>query len=1085
MKGVDVDLDAKTFDATRTLCLARPTATTDGQSADGANVPESLKDLQSSTTYEVRSVLGRGGIGIVYSAHQSGLERPVALKVLKARRARDRGTVAAFRSEALITGLLNHPSIVPVHELIERNDGGTAFTMKQVSGHSWFELLHPHGESARKKAKSLTLENHLDILMSVCQAVAYAHQHGIIHRDIKPSNVMVGDFGEVLLMDWGMGISFRSPPPLPEILGRESVKAPLGSPGYMAPEMTVPRGDDLGPWTDIYLLGAVLYEILTGKMPHQGNSLFEVIRCAYESGPKEFPEDAPEELIAVCNRAMARTPSQRFASVEDFREAIRTFLRHRESHVLVESAHRRMKTVGGVEKSSDGERANRTKNHGRYEALADALAGFRQAQVLWSGNPKAIEGERRARLAWAKAALATGDLGLARSQLEGLSDPESNELSRSIDRARDLEKRKQRQVLRLRVVIATALALMIVGLIVGIVLINRERALVTRAAEETTDALKVAKANQARADAEALRATQFAAQVEEEAKKKIAATEAQAREEARADLNEERARELAKEALASAERADAEARESKRLAEQYRKAAQLAELAEAEAKENARKLAEEATARDRALADVQVYADAHRVSELKRRGSELLDGKDAAQEDLRAWIAEAQEVSGRTKLHEDLLSTWELDRATKEAESLLSSYAKERRRKRDAERRLKEGASGEERTTLLRTLEAAKTEVGRLQQLLADPKHYQYRKDREVHQHRVMRELVAQLSSWEEPDGLLVRAERKALQWEQELQRRAQDPRVWNGVRAAIRRHPAYGGIQIKDWASLYPLGQNPHSGLFEFLHLGSHRGAFPERGANGVVPVTSETGIVFVLIPGGESVLGAQKLREDAPHYDEQAREREGPVSKVPLAPYLISRYELTAAQWQRLAGVRATLDESEALLPATHLSYEQLQGLASIGLILPTEAQWEHAARGGRTGPWIQPRGLDGLVDFANLLDQAAASADANPAELEAWNDHFASLAPVGKLEPNAFGLNDVLGNVAEWCLDGSGSYGTRFGKGNGLRESSDAERVIRGGHFRARAREARVSAREFASPDTQAATVGARLAMAAELR
>ena len=147
-------------------------------------------------------------MGVVYQARQTRLLRDVALKSIKKEK-RERDEVSrAFVSEALITGLLDHPNVVPIYDLIETEDGESAIAMKRIGGISWLELLHPESAEAIERAAEFDQDDHIEILIAVCNAVAYAHSKGIIHRDLKPSNVMVGEFGEVVVMDWGMAVVF-------------------------------------------------------------------------------------------------------------------------------------------------------------------------------------------------------------------------------------------------------------------------------------------------------------------------------------------------------------------------------------------------------------------------------------------------------------------------------------------------------------------------------------------------------------------------------------------------------------------------------------------------------------------------------------------------------------------------------------------------------------------------------------------------------------------------------------------------------------------------------------------------------------
>src|SRR5581483_8431733 len=180
------------------------------------------------SSYALAGVLGQGGMGVVLRAKQSGLERPVALKRLHESMASEE-LRARFASEARVTALLEHPNVVPVHELVSLPGGELALSMKLVGGVPWSRLLHPQTDDEKKRAAALAAHDHaghLEVLRSVCQAVAYAHAQGIVHRDLKPENVMVGEFGEVLLMDWGLAGETGEPRGIAEPVAK--TEAPLG-----------------------------------------------------------------------------------------------------------------------------------------------------------------------------------------------------------------------------------------------------------------------------------------------------------------------------------------------------------------------------------------------------------------------------------------------------------------------------------------------------------------------------------------------------------------------------------------------------------------------------------------------------------------------------------------------------------------------------------------------------------------------------------------------------------------------------------------------------------------------------------------
>jgi serine/threonine-protein kinase len=206
--------------------------------------------------------------------------------------------------------------------------------MKRVEGRPWSELL----------TSPRLLVDHLETLVRVCDAVAFAHARGVLHRDIKPDNVMVGSFGEVYLVDWGLAVSLVPDAVLP--LAADAGLA--GTPAYMAPEMAAGDGRSLSERTDVYLLGATLYEILTGRLPHRGTNSEAVLAAALASPPPEFERPVPEELAAICTKAMAKRPDDRHQGAQAFKQAITEYLRHREAYLLFEQAQRGLKQLEGA-----------------------------------------------------------------------------------------------------------------------------------------------------------------------------------------------------------------------------------------------------------------------------------------------------------------------------------------------------------------------------------------------------------------------------------------------------------------------------------------------------------------------------------------------------------------------------------------------------------------------------------------------------------------------------------------------------------------------------------------------------------------
>ncbi|MEZ6187093.1 MAG: serine/threonine-protein kinase [Planctomycetota bacterium] len=450
------------------------------------------EELARSAGYELREVIGQGGMGVVYRARQASLQRDVAIKTVKER---GKGE-PKFVSEARATGQLDHPNIVPVYDLGATSDGETILAMKLVEGGSWKELLHPKTPEAEARAARYELEDHLEVLLQVSNAVGFAHSRHLVHCDLKPENVMLGDFGEVLVMDWGLAVDVsEEPAPDSTLVHKSAIKAPCGTPAYMPPELAAGEGAKISPRTDVYLLGAILVELLTGSPPHNATKLPAVIYQAFLSHPPALP-GVPDELRAIAHRALARAPEDRYPDVAEFRDAVRGFLKHRESLVISDAARARL----------DRARAAATTD-AAYQDYSAAIAGYEHALVLWDANPGAQEGIGAARRAFAETALAHEDLRLAEAQVAQLpAAPETQALAGRIQAARAERARAARQALALRVGLAAALFVLVIGLAVGFVLVRGARDEAVRNAELAEASAAEARAESQRAETERARA---------------------------------------------------------------------------------------------------------------------------------------------------------------------------------------------------------------------------------------------------------------------------------------------------------------------------------------------------------------------------------------------------------------------------------------------------------------------------------------------------------------------------------------------------------------------------------------------------
>lgn len=324
-----------------------------------------LRDLGSnSRRYEERGPIGKGGIGLVLEVFDTVARRSLAMKVLREQREKrtdgslppiDDRQLGRFIEEAQITGQLDHPGIVPVHEVGVDDQGRVYFTMKRVRGSN----LHDVFDKLKAGVDGWNVARALSVLQRVCEAMAYAHAKGVIHRDLKPGNVMVGSFGEVFVMDWGLA-RLLDAPSVPSFLDgeassprlssdrhsrtAESPDTPLatldgeviGTPVYMPPEQARGNVEQIGRRSDVYSVGAMLYELLAGRPPFAdavlGKSLHATLARILAAPPTPLAELAPEaapELIAICNKAMARAIADRYDSMEELAGDLRAFLENR------------------------------------------------------------------------------------------------------------------------------------------------------------------------------------------------------------------------------------------------------------------------------------------------------------------------------------------------------------------------------------------------------------------------------------------------------------------------------------------------------------------------------------------------------------------------------------------------------------------------------------------------------------------------------------------------------------------------------------------------------------------------------------
>ncbi|HZO13858.1 MAG TPA: serine/threonine-protein kinase [Polyangiaceae bacterium] len=433
-----LQVNAATIEASPVSTIVPPTA--DPTSAGRRALARLARG--GATRVELEGTLGEGGMGVVRLGTQSSLGRKVAVKTLRTGH-RDDASVLKLMREAWITGSLEHPNIMPIHDVGLDDDGMPLVVLKRIEGTDWSQIIHDATAARERFGAADLLEHNLGVLMQVCRAVAFAHSRGVVHRDIKPENVRIGAFGEVYLLDWGIAVSMQD-----DQSGRfplaSQAREMAGTPAYMAPEML---GEDdppcIGPHTDIYLLGATLYEILVGRPPHHGPSALAIVSSVLKSEPV-FPSEAPEELCAIARRAMRAKAEERYESADDVRVAIEGYLRHRGSLALAERAAER---AVGLERLLESVGEDSERRVAAYDLFGECRFGFDQALADWPENETARAGRERAILMMIDFELVRGDARAA-ARLKDELDEASPSVNARVDSGlREQEERERRLAL--------------------------------------------------------------------------------------------------------------------------------------------------------------------------------------------------------------------------------------------------------------------------------------------------------------------------------------------------------------------------------------------------------------------------------------------------------------------------------------------------------------------------------------------------------------------------------------------------------------------------------------------------------------
>ncbi len=998
--------------------------------------------------YRLKDELARGGQGTILRVWDEDLRRSLAMKVILGKDEQRSGSVhvdtrslGRFLEEAQVTGQLDHPGIVPVHELGLDSKGRLYFTMKLVRGRDLkaiYRLVH-EGQEGWNVTRAL------GILLRMCEAMSYAHSKGVIHRDLKPGNVMVGRFGEVYVMDWGLARVLGrpdhrnvriQPAEMTQTFnlamhdkGSQASDAPLltmdgdvvGTPAYMSPEQANGDIEKMGPHSDVYSAGAMIYQLLARQLPYlpPGVKLSNyAVWYRVQEGPPTplhaLAPDTPAELIAICEKAMARDPAERYRDMSQLAEDLRAYLEHRVVHAY---------ETGAVAELRKWISRNRPLALSVAAGLVLALGGL-TAVGLVEAHGRRTADALRAR-ADESARIAREQEELARRErssvlrLSALHDVE--ELRDGLE---DLWPPHPEQVLALEGWLRRA-----------------------RALRDGVEAPSGEYPGHAR-QLELLRERALPASAEE-------------LEQAR--LRHGRLPEL----LALRSRV-----ESLRRAARVRAGLELTEP----------QLDLAALPADTLLINDRAWSFAGPARKVHGRETEGLALARLAYS--RAKNDEERAMTGDTlawALFTNGLEMEALERSLDAARSAPPALRAEIEGNREKLERLvveREGGALEvELADGERELEALEAEVGAARE-------WRFENPEDQAWHDQLARLVSEIEDFSAgPRSVMTAPVITKVGWG--VERRLEFARgieertlsgtaareTWEKALASIADReecPLYDGLALDPQLGLLPLGRDPRSGLWEFAHLQS--GEPPSRDPNGQLVVGEESSLVLVLLPGGSFLMGAQRPWPDRPGHDPGAEKHESPPHRVRVSPFFLSKYEMNQAQWERGTGENPSFyrdeDVASPLHPVEAVSWTDCTRIVRrLGLTLPTEAQWEYAARAGTTTPWwsgADPRVLAGQI-HAGTTDQA----------------HLA----VDQLAANPFGLHNILGNVWEFCRD---SYDD---EAYGWHDLLDPEcvimgwpaRVMRGGGYGYSFEYARCSKRVMITEDYLHQALGLRPARA----
>ena len=481
-----------------------------------------------------------------------------------------------------------------------------------------------------------------------------------------------------------------------------------------------------------------------------------------------------------------------------------------------------------------------------------------------------------------------------------------------------------------------------------------------------------------------------------------------------------------------------------------------------------------------------------------------------------SWLTRARGLTRRLPLHRATLAELrqraepytERDRGRNMRDHPQAARLDDLKRSRTAYRRqlntaLAENPAAERREDIVRLQEklvSIDSEIARIETLIRAERTWTFTDATLQWQHHMLEELIKELDELAKADGgfATIPYVKKQLDFSRHVRESSIDGQrdAWERAIRSIRNRescPMYQGLNLTPQLGLLPIGRDPESGLWEFAHL--QTGTAPKRRPDGKLILTEDTGIVLVLIPGGSFAMGAVPPSPErptgSPNVDPLAYVYDHPLTAVKLAPFFMSKFEMTQGQWLRAEDNNPSTwgsqwkqgEENFNLLhPVETVTWHEADRvLARLRLALPTEAQWEYATRAGTTTPFWTGQDKHSIAGAANIADRRYGARRPNWHVTEEWlDDGYHRHAPVGSFQANHFGLHDVMGNVSEWCYDGCGPRTIPVRPGDGLRIASEGGgglRITRSGSFHTPSDHCRSVAGLAFAPTYRAEDIGVR--------